>query len=85
MSKDKVINLQGQNLRVVASINELTGISNIEGLNSVLIKRQSGKRQRLELLANISKDQLHSLNSVEFLKTLKYTSFHWRLCRCDRG
>lgn len=66
--------LKGGNLRDCASINELAVLSNIESLNSILIKKSVDKETRFKYLKDIAKEQLVSLNKVDFLKTLKYTS-----------
>lgn len=66
--------LKGGNLRDIASINELAVLSNIESLNSVLIKTRMAKQKRFETLKETAKDQLQSLNKIDYLKTLKYTS-----------
>lgn len=66
--------LNGENLRDTASINELAILSNIESLNSILIKQGMSKRDRFVLLKETALEQLTSLNKIDFLKTLKYTS-----------
>ena len=66
--------LNNENIRDSASINELAVLSNIESLNSILIKRGLSKQQRFDLLYQTSQEQLIALNKVDFLKTLKFTS-----------
>ncbi|MFY9310034.1 MAG: KilA-N domain-containing protein [Bacteroidia bacterium] len=66
--------LKNNNIRDSASINELAILSNIESLNSVLIKKGVEKKKRFELLQQTAKDQLESLNKIDFFKSLKYTS-----------
>jgi len=65
---------QGLNIRDIASINELTVLSNLESLNSVLIKQGKSKEERFMLLEKVADEQLKLLRSEDFLKTLKYTS-----------
>lgn len=65
---------QGQNIRDVASINELTVLSNLESLNSVLIKQGKSKEDRFELLEITANEQLKLLGGEDFLKSLKYIS-----------
>lgn len=64
----------GKNLRDVASINELTVLSNLEALNATMIKQGLDKRARFMFLVDTAKDQLKSLNQLNFIKALKYTS-----------
>jgi KilA-N domain len=66
--------LKGGNLRDSASINELAVLSNIESLNAVLLKNKMTKERRFEVLKETALDQLKSLNKVDYLKSLKYTS-----------
>ncbi len=62
---------KNMNLRDMASINELTVLSNIESMNSVLIRQGLSKQDRFMQLEEIAKYQLHLLNEKESHKALK--------------
>lgn len=66
--------LTGENIRDMASINELAILSNIESLNSTLIKNGISKKDRFRILKETVKDQKKVLDSVDFLKTIKKES-----------
>jgi hypothetical protein len=66
--------LHNDNVRDSASINELAVLSNIESLNSILIKQGMDKQSRFGLLRQTAQEQLSALDKIDFLKTLKYTS-----------
>jgi hypothetical protein len=59
------------NIRDIASINELAILSNLETLNSQMIKENISKPERFNKLKEISKYQLSILNEKDFLKSLK--------------
>lgn len=63
--------LKGENIRDMASINELAILSNLESLNSTLIKGGMNKQHRFKLLSQTAKDQLESLNKIDYLKSIK--------------
>ncbi len=63
--------LQGNNMRNFASINELTVMSNLESLNSELIKRGIQKNIRFETLKRIASEQLNILSSKDLIKSIK--------------
>ncbi len=65
--------LNGENIRDSASINELAILSNIESLNSILIKNGLGKKERFRILSETVKDQRKTLDGIDFMKTLKKT------------
>ena len=50
------------NMRDTASINELVVLSNMESLNSELIKQNMSRDFRFEVLQRVAKEQLHVLN-----------------------
>ena len=54
--------LQGKNIRDTASINQLVVLSNLEVLNSEMIKQGLDRMQRLNLLHNMAKEQLAVLD-----------------------
>jgi len=66
--------LKGENIRDMASINELIILSNIESLNSTLIKNRVPKKDRLKILFEIVKEQKESLNKTDYLKSIKKLS-----------
>lgn len=65
---------KGLNIRDFASINELVVLSNLENLNSVLIRNQIDKLERYIQLKEIVDVQLKSLNNQDFMKGLKKVS-----------
>lgn len=66
--------LAGENIRDMASINELAILSNIESLNSTLIKSGIDKANRFKILCDTVRDQRAALDSVDFLKSIKKES-----------
>jgi hypothetical protein len=66
--------LKNDNVRDSASINELAVLSNVESLNSILIKQGMEKQERFNLLKQTAQEQLSALNKIDFFKSLKYTS-----------
>lgn len=63
--------LQGENIRDMASINELIILSNIESLNATLIKNNISKKDRLRMLLETAKEQRNILDSKNYLKSIK--------------
>ncbi|WP_051007949.1 hypothetical protein [Psychroflexus torquis] len=61
-------------MRDYASINELAVLSNLESLNSELIKSGVEKRIRFNNMQRISKQQLEILNKMDMLKSIKKQS-----------
>lgn len=66
--------LKGENLRDMASINELAILSNIESLNSTLIQNGIGKKERLKILRSTVIEQKKSLGQIDIIKSLKKES-----------
>ncbi|HET8572980.1 MAG TPA: KilA-N domain-containing protein [Edaphocola sp.] len=66
--------LNGENIRDMASINELAILSNIENLNSVLIKNGLGKKDRFKILKETVRDQKKILDDIDMLKSIKKIS-----------
>lgn len=66
--------LKGENLRDMASINELAVLSNLESLNSTLIKNNIPKKERFKVLASTAAEQLNSLNKLDIAKSVKKLS-----------
>jgi hypothetical protein len=58
-------------MRDYASINELAVLSNLESLNSELIKSGIEKRVRFNNMQRIPKQQLEILNKMDMLKSIK--------------
>ncbi|MBK7139951.1 MAG: KilA-N domain-containing protein [Bacteroidetes bacterium] len=65
---------KGLNIRDFASINELVVLSNLENLNSILIRNQVDKHERYRQLRAIVQIQLSSLDGQDFMKVLKKLS-----------
>lgn len=63
--------LKGENIRDMASINELAVLSNLESLNSTLIKAGMTKPQRFNMLQQTAAEQLESLDKIDYLKSIK--------------
>lgn len=66
--------LNGENIRDMASINELAILSNIETLNSTLIKQGIERRQRARILSEMAREQKAVLDSYDFVKSVKKVS-----------
>lgn len=63
--------LRNYNMRDFASINELSVLSNLESLNSLLIKQGMPRKERFTYLKTVAKDQLVALNKVDIIKSVK--------------
>ncbi|MBE8713150.1 KilA-N domain-containing protein [Sphingobacterium hungaricum] len=63
--------LNGENIRDIASINELTILSNIESLNSTLIKNNVDKKNRFKILLETVQEQRRTLDNIDFIKSMK--------------
>ena len=66
--------LKGENIRDIASINELAILSNIESLNASLIKNNVVKEERFKILVETIKEQRAVLDKVDYLKSIKKLS-----------
>jgi hypothetical protein len=66
--------LAGENIRDVANINELAILSNIESLNSTLIKNNVGKKERFKIIRETVKEQRTRLDNYDFIKSIKRES-----------
>lgn len=66
--------LKGENLRDMASINELAILSNIESLSTTLIKNETSKKNRLKILIETVSDQREILDKIDIIKSLKRES-----------
>ncbi len=65
---------KGLNIRDFVSIDELVVLSNLENINSVLIRNKIDKEERFRQLREIAIIQLKSLDERDFMKTLKKVS-----------
>jgi len=62
---------KGLNIRDFASINELVVLSNLENLNALMISQKIEKKERFKQLKIIVKSQLETLDSKDFIKSIK--------------
>jgi hypothetical protein len=65
---------KNMNIRDFASINELVVMSNLENINSILIRKQIDKSERFQQLRDIVQVQLRSLDDKDFMKALRKVS-----------
>jgi len=65
---------KGMNIRDIASINELVVLSNLENLNALMIEQNIVKKERFNQLRKTAISQLDTLNSKDFIKSLKRLS-----------
>ncbi|MDV3774003.1 DNA-binding protein [Elizabethkingia anophelis] len=72
VNPQKVLN--GENIRDMASINELAILTNIESLNATLIKSGLSKKDRLQILIDTVKEQKETLDKIDYLKSVKKIS-----------
>jgi len=63
--------LNGENIRDMASINELAILSNLENLNANLIKNSIEKAKRFKILKETSEEQKEIFNKIDFVKSMK--------------
>lgn len=63
--------LNGENIRDMASINDLAILSNVESLNSTLIKNGLSKKHRFKILSDTVKEQRETLDKMDVIKSLK--------------
>jgi len=66
--------LNGENIRDMASINELAILSNIESLSSTLINNSITKKNRLKILIETVREQRETLDKIDIVKSLKRES-----------
>jgi KilA-N domain len=62
---------QGMNIRDIASINELVVLSNMENLNALMVEQNIDKTERFNQLKKVAISQLKTLDSTDFIKSLK--------------
>jgi hypothetical protein len=63
--------LSGENIRDMASINDLAILSNIENLNSFLISQGMSKSERLRFLVDVVNKQRVALDGLDIIKGLQ--------------
>jgi len=63
--------INGENIRDMASINELAILSTLESLNAILIKNSVPKKERFKILRETVIDQKKTLDSIDIMKTIK--------------
>lgn len=66
--------LRGENIRDMASINDLAILSNLESLNSTLIRNGVPKKDRFRILKDTVSEQRKVLDGVDFMKGIKKES-----------
>ena len=66
--------LKGDNLRDIASINDLAVLSNLESLNATLLKNGLSRKDRARILIETAKEQKKVLDSLDVIKSLKKMS-----------
>jgi hypothetical protein len=62
--------LSGSNVRDFATIDQLTVLSNMENINSIMVKQGVDRKTRFGFLQNLAKEQLKSLGSVNLSEKL---------------
>jgi hypothetical protein len=65
---------KGKNMRDFSSINELLVMSNLEVMNSEMIKLNTDKKTRFQLLSKMAKEQLEQLLKVDIIKSVRKQS-----------
>lgn len=63
--------LNGKNMRDFSSITDLLIMSNLESLNSEMIKMNTPKEQRFKILHNMAKEQREKFDKVDMIKSIK--------------
>lgn len=66
--------LNNENIRDMASINELHILSNIESLNATLIKENVSRKTRFRILSATVKEQKILLDNINYIKSIKKLS-----------
>lgn len=65
--------LNGKNMRDFSSITDLLIMSNLESLNSEMIKLNTPKEQRFKLLHQMANEQREKFDKVDMIKSIKKT------------
>lgn len=63
--------LKGENIRDIASINELAILTNLESLNATLIKNKLNKKERFRILLDMVKEHRQTLDKIDYIKSIK--------------
>ena len=63
--------LNGENIRDMASINELAILSNLESLNAILIRHGMSKKDRFKLLYHTAQEQRKSFRNIDIMMSIK--------------
>ena len=66
--------LQGENIRDMASINELAILSNLETINSLLIEQGIDRKNRMRILYRFVLEQKRILENIDILRSIKKIS-----------
>jgi len=66
--------LKGENIRDMASINELVILANIESLNATLIKNNVNRKNRVKILLETVAEQREILDKIDYIKSIKKLS-----------
>lgn len=66
--------MRGENIRDMASINELAILSNLESLNAVLIKQNISRKERAKILSETCKEQKRLLKQKDIVKSVRKLS-----------
>lgn len=69
--KNPKLALQGLNLRDQASLSELTVLSNLEIINSLLIAQKTPSTERVKFLQERAREQLSALEGLDYAKGMK--------------
>ena len=69
LNKDRASS--GENIRDMASINELNILSNLESLNAALMKRGIDKKERYIILSETAKEQMELLCRYDYMKSIR--------------
>ena len=68
---NKERSLAGENIRDMASINDLNILSNLESLNATLIRRGIDKKERYIILSETANEQRKLLSHYDYMKSIK--------------
>lgn len=66
--------MRGENIRDMASINELAILSNLESQNALLIKQNINRKERAKILSETCREQRKLLEQRDFIKSVKKLS-----------
>jgi len=75
----------GENIRDMASINELIVLVNLESMNSELIKQNIDKQTRINFLQKMANEQKENFKNLDYMKSLKKLSDKTFLAENQKG